>query len=333
VCDYTLLPLEARRHFSVDLAVNYGFISWNPQSGVVTGSAIVLNMGTSPPAGSYTMRWFLSTDQIINNADDITLKEVSLSATPQPGKSITRNDAPVVGYTVPFGSYYVGFAADVDNSIAESSDVNNYQFTNAKVITIGSQQIVGSGTSGDDEMSLTTSADLNGRPLVVLNVNGTSTRYNPYRVRSVDLAGNGGNDRITIDASVTLACEVEGGDGNDLLIGGAGNDTLSGGAGKDTLRGGGGSDRLNGNGGNDQLYGETGPDRLYGYNGNDLLDGGSSNDRLDGGAGIDTLFGQGGADNLFVRDGSVDALFGGSGIDHGQIDALDRLASVERLIP
>jgi Ca2+-binding RTX toxin-like protein len=278
------------------------------------------------------MRWFLSKDLIVNNSDDITLKEVRLGNTPLAGKSITRNDSPVVGYTVPFGAYFVGFAVDVDSEIPETSDLNNYQFTNAQVVVINSQPIVANGTGSDDDISLTMSTDVNGRPQAVLDVNGATSRYNPFRVSSVRLSGNAGSDRIFVDSSITLACTVQGGDGDDRIQGGGGDDFLSGGAGRDIIRAGDGRDRLNGNGGNDLLFGEAGGDRLYGYNGNDSLDGGSSNDRLEGGAGADTMLGGGGSDKFYARDATFDLLFGGTGIDYAQRDGVDFLVSVERAI-
>ena len=79
--------LENRRHFAADLAATYGFISYNPNTGFISGSAIVMNLGNAAPDGSYTLRWFLSKDMVVNNADDIALKEVRLGNTPAPGKS------------------------------------------------------------------------------------------------------------------------------------------------------------------------------------------------------------------------------------------------------
>lgn len=64
---------------------------------------------------------------------------------------------------------------------------------------------------------------------------------------------------------------VQGGSGNDILLGSGGNNSLS------------------GNGGNDSLSGGAGSDSLYGAAGNDTLDGGASTDLLNGGAGSDTV--------------------------------------------
>jgi Ca2+-binding RTX toxin-like protein len=75
----------------------------------------------------------------------------------------------------------------------------------------------------------------------------------------VVVSGNGGDDTITIDASLgSTAAALSGGAGNDkldadhagyaLLDGGAGNDDLNGGPGYNVLLGGIGDDRLDGGG-------------------------------------------------------------------------------------
>ncbi len=79
---------------------------------------------------------------------------------------------------------------------------------------------------------------------------------------------------------------LDGGSGNDLLVGDGGDDILSGGA------------------GNDQLFGDDevgyrvlpGNDMLDGGEGDDLLAGGDGNDSLSGGTGLDQLFGDKGDD-------------------------------------
>ncbi|MFO7902095.1 MAG: hypothetical protein R6U98_05505, partial [Pirellulaceae bacterium] len=79
------------------------------------------------------------------------------------------------------------------------------------------------------------------------------------------------------DSSIVV--QIEGKDGNDLIIGGSGNDLLRGGRGNDTLEGGPGADTLEGGRGNDTLKGQGGTDHLYGGRGNDSLYGGSGDDR------------------------------------------------------
>ena len=70
----------------------------------------------------------------------------------------------------------------------------------------------------------------------------------------------------------TLRLGVNGGSGNDLVLGTAGDDTLSGNGGADCILGGGGNDTLFGNGGND------------------VIDGGPGTDSCDGGTGTDAAY-------------------------------------------
>ncbi len=89
----------------------------------------------------------------------------------------------------------------------------------------------------------------------------------------------------------TIATTIDGGNGDDNLVGGAGavtllggngNDTLAGGSGAETLVGGDGSDSIDGNGGND--VGVLG-------NGNDTFvwDPGDGSDIVEGQSGTDTM--------------------------------------------
>src|SRR5947207_2111024 len=81
-----------------------------------------------------------------------------------------------------------------------------------------------------------------------------------------------------------------------LLDGGLGDDRLVGRDRADVLLGGENDDVLFGNAGNDRLDGGAGSDFLGGDAGNDLLLGSLGNDTLGGGAGRDTLFGGPGKD-------------------------------------
>ena len=95
--------------------------------------------------------------------------------------------------------------------------------------------------------------------------------------------GKGGNDTISISASLTAEVFANGGAGDDSITGGCGNDHLFGDIGNDKLYGGLGDDKL---------YGGDGLDELYGQDGNDFLDGGDDlfADKLWGGIGNDRLF-------------------------------------------
>jgi len=83
-------------------------------------------------------------------------------------------------------------------------------------------------------------------------------------------SGKGNALSNVLKASTAAAVALDGGDGNDTLIGNAGADSLSGGA------------------GNDALLGMAGKDTLDGGLGNDTLDGGADNDTYTDAGGSDT---------------------------------------------
>jgi Ca2+-binding RTX toxin-like protein len=105
--------------------------------------------------------------------------------------------------------------------------------------------VVANATTGDDAVSVIgtgTNVQVSGLPALV-SVSG----------------GIAGSDRLTVNAqagsdvidaselSATAALlTLDGGDGDDVLLGGAGNDTLLGGAGDDVLIGGAGNDTIDG---------------------------------------------------------------------------------------
>ncbi|MGG5870978.1 retention module-containing protein [Pseudomonas peli] len=174
--------------------------------------------------------------------------------------------------------------------------------------------------------SYTTSA---GSANVVLDRSsaGSSTIEGSFR-NEILLGRDGSNDTLN------------GGDGDDILIGLGGNDTLNGGNGNDILVGGAGNDALNGGAGIDtasyidagsavtvnlsvttaQNTGGAGTDtlnsieNLIGSNSNDTLTGNNSANLLFGGAGGDTLVGNGG-DDILIGGLGADTMTGGSGKD------------------
>jgi len=134
-----------------------------------------------------------------------------------------------------------------------------------------------------------------------------------------------GNDILTATGSVTLV-EINGGAGDDLLVGSAFDDTLRGDAGDDTLYGGDGNDVLVGGGGNNVLFGGAGDDRLYVDTQTASLDGGDGNDTvyaryssgvtLDLSASIELFNGSVGSDAVTaVNASSAVELIGGDGDD------------------
>ena len=123
--------------------------------------------------------------------------------------------------------------------------------------------------------------------------------------------GGPGNDRlIGTDTSELIRARA----GNDIVLARGGPDTVVGGAGRDRLFGQRGNDRLSGNAGNDRIDGGRDSDRLFGGPGNDLLLGRAGRDVLSGGKGRDRLLGGSGNDLLNGGSGR-DRLEGGPGND------------------
>ncbi|MEB3317891.1 MAG: bluetail domain-containing putative surface protein [Cyanobacteriota bacterium] len=82
---------------------------------------------------------------------------------------------------------------------------------------------------------------------------------------------------------------MDGGTGNDNLVGVDNSDLMLGSDGDDNLSGGDDLDPLQGGSGNDKLYGDAGNDLLLGGIGNDLLEGVDGADPFTGSAGKERL--------------------------------------------
>jgi hypothetical protein len=90
---------------------------------------------------------------------------------------------------------------------------------------------------------------------------------------------------------------------------------------------------LNGGDGDDRLIGSPRADHLVGGDGNDVMHGNAGNDVLVGGAGSDELFGGAGDDLLNSRDNEADKVDGGDGNDKAIADNLDELLNIESVAP
>jgi Ca2+-binding RTX toxin-like protein len=175
------------------------------------------------------------------------------------------------------------------------------------------------------------------------------------------LEGGGGSDEVTyrderrrvranLAAGVAVSAagdrdtlrsveRLEGGDGDDVLLGNAARNVIQGLGGDDLLDGRGGNDLLQGAEGSrfhgppdkDLLHGGGGRDTLLGDGGADGIFGGPGPDRLVGGRGVDLFDGGPGADRTRSADGRAETVRCGSGLDRLLADGADRPAGCEAI--
>ncbi len=167
------------------------------------------------------------------------------------------------------------------------------------------------------------------------NSNPGDLQANIHAGAGNDIAQIVGDQGVTLNLTQAELEIVQGGRGNDVLIGGGrstvfirggdGDDIIIGGAANDALSGEDGADLIDGGAGNDLIRGHRGQDVLLGGAGDDILDGGLEDDRLSGGTGNDVLKGAQGDDSLDGggENGGIDiAEFSGSFADY-RITRLD----------
>ena len=115
-----------------------------------------------------------------------------------------------------------------------------------------------------------------------IKVDDTTFEFDNNLVSHINIFAEGGNDSIGIRNSVTQTTMLDGGDGNDRIVGSQQRDVILGGR---------GNDRIDGRNGNDRIDAGAGNDHAQGGNGDDGLQGGIGDDTLHGGAGNDTILG------------------------------------------
>ena len=196
-----------------------------------------------------------------------------------------------------------------------------------------------------------------------IQVNGVDTGHTLSDTFGLLVDGNGGNDLIDIaqlnTSFFSQQPNLDGGDGNDTLVGSAAGDILTGGPGNDVMTGNAGNDLLDGGNDNDTLTGNLGNDLFIGGTGTDRirevanvnvtitattmtglgtdqiggmeevqLTGGTANNRFDATAAAADLLFDGGAGNDSLLGGNGDdTLIGGAGNDslHGGAFGLELL--------
>jgi Ca2+-binding RTX toxin-like protein len=181
--------------------------------------------------------------------------------------------------------------------------------------TLSAGVLTVNGTTGRDNIHV----DAN-RTTLKVAVNHTKASFKLADVKSLVVNGLAGNDTIDLGHGV-IGATVNGGDGNDRIIGTDKADSITGGAGNDWIFARGGNDVVNGGDGNDVLLGGAGNDTIHGDAGNDLIDGSTGDDSIFGDAGDDWLSGGPGKDKID----------GGAGTDAAHKSKDDVLTAVEKV--
>ncbi len=163
-----------------------------------------------------------------------------------------------------------------------------------------------------------------GAPLQVLQNGVAATTVSSVQVQniqSIKIRGGGSANLIDLSAvqadtfTSLVSIRVEGGDGNDTILGSADlNDTIIGSDGDDSIVGGSGNNTIDAGDGNDTIEANAGVDTVDAGDGNDLVTAGDGSDNVRAGDGNDIVSGEDGDDTIDAGDGA-DLINGNAGND------------------
>ncbi|HEY1068332.1 MAG TPA: cadherin domain-containing protein, partial [Pirellulales bacterium] len=215
-------------------------------NGAVAGATVGLTVAASDPAGGAVAY------SLIDSAGGrFTIDPLTGVVTVAAGAVI---DAASSG-----GSYTIVVRASDEASAGTNAEyvipigeVTNAAFVGADATDPGQASLYVYGTNRRDAIKV---AFKNGAWIVKMNGDTLGTTYN-FTGR-IYINGLAGNDVIEMDPTTTVGATLDGGLGNDKLIGARGDDVLLGGAGSDVLDGRGGFDLLIGGLGKDSIKGWT----------------------------------------------------------------------------
>ena len=122
----------------------------------------------------------------------------------------------------------------------------------AQTVALSGSTLKITGTAGNDTVSVSVTVT----DYVVKFGNAAPLKFPKASVNRIEARLLLGDD-VFRGNNVRVRCTIDGGAGNDLLIGGLGADTVIGGGGRDILVGGSGVDSLSGDGGQDVLIGDS----------------------------------------------------------------------------
>lgn len=156
--------------------------------------------------------------------------------------------------------------------------------------------VIDAGT-GDDLINIHT----NPNGSVDVTINGEKHSFSQAEAKNLEVRGGKGDDSIIctgeadknsfyslggfgIGRNSNPNLTIDGGKGNDFIMGSCGDDVIKGGRGNDFIMGCDGNDQIHGGRGNDFVHGGDGNDKVYGDKGRDNVYGGQGKDWVQGGS-------------------------------------------------
>jgi Ca2+-binding RTX toxin-like protein len=206
---------------------------------------------------------------------------------------------------------------------ADTIDIGEMRGTDVREVAVN-LAATATGTTGDGAGDTVSVSGGSRNEIITVTANGddiaVSGLAQQMQINNVDASdavvvrGGAGTDLMSA-ATVSGAARItlDGGTGNDILLGAASGGTLLGGAGNDLLVGGAGADVLNGGAGNDTLFGGAGDDLFSGDDDLTILDfraGAGTDDRVD-------LRNVAGIDDFGDVLATARSVFGGTVLDFG----------------
>ena len=298
--------------------------SGSSSSGSASGSGLtVTNQTSEDTAGTATGR------TLVNNTGSTA--SGALVQNSGNGNTVTA--------TLPSGLSLTnsGTSSAVTSTAATTSLTQQIQTTepvaSAQSFLIGHGQTFVNGTGGMALDVRTIGFSGSGSTIQTVQITGTSSSTSGSEAFVIDTSGLPTGSTVQLDniefAAIVGSATVNGGGGQNYVVGddaaqfislGAEDDTLAGGGGNDTVGSAWGEDIVYGNQGSDYVFGGAGMDTLYGGQDNDTVFGGNDNDVAYGNLGMDTLSG-GENDDLLYGGQSDDIAYGNTGNDtlHGNL--------------
>jgi len=206
------------------------------------GSFTELQVGDTAAAVTFQNAAANTTLNIVDATDGVTVALANASGTSDVLNLVVSGKAAIAAGTIT--------AAGVETINITATDLTG-EGKAAHTLTLAAADATTLNVGGDTAITLNTAGAAKIVTFTSTNSEGV-TFTSANNTDSVKITGGAGDD--VLNASVTLATKVatiDGGAGDDVIVGGLGKDVILGGAGDDKITGGAGADNLTGGAGND----------------------------------------------------------------------------------